>query len=185
MQRYPSYWKGPRSGVWISSIQYQKTTNVTTTIWFVQKKIKNKKYSHTNVRMWLANEALAYIISSIDISFLWYMNAIPVSTFIVFTRPHYDDVIMGAMVSQITQKFIRAQIKENIKVPRHWPLCGEFTGDRWIPRTNGQLRGKCFHLMTSSWIPHPSGQWLYYRTKRRRLHHYSIKHYQPYTERSR
>ena len=26
--------------------------------------------------------------------------------------------------------------------------------DRWIPRTNGQLRGKCFHLMTSScYIP--------------------------------
>ena len=22
---------------------------------------------------------------------------------------------------------------------------------RWIPRTNGQLGGKCFHLMTSSW----------------------------------
>ena len=22
--------------------------------------------------------------------------------------------------------------------PRHWPLCGEFTGDLWIPRTNGQ-----------------------------------------------
>ena len=26
--------------------------------------------------------------------------------------------------------------------------------DRWIPRTKGQLRGKCFHLMTSSWIKH-------------------------------
>ena len=25
--------------------------------------------------------------------------------------------------------------------------------DRWIPRTKGQLRGKCFHLMTSSWCP--------------------------------
>ena len=24
--------------------------------------------------------------------------------------------------------------------------------DRWIPRTKGQLRGKRFHLMTSSWI---------------------------------
>ena len=24
--------------------------------------------------------------------------------------------------------------------------------DRWIHRTKGQLRGKCFHLMTSSWI---------------------------------
>ena len=23
--------------------------------------------------------------------------------------------------------------------------------DRWIPRTKGQLRGKCFHLVTSSW----------------------------------
>ena len=49
-----------------------------------------------------------------------------------------------------TQPFIQTQIKENIKAPPHWPLCGEFTGDRWIPRTNGQWRGKCFHLMTSS-----------------------------------
>ena len=30
----------------------------------------------------------------------------------------------------LTQPFIRAQIKGNIKVPRHWPLCVEFTGDR-------------------------------------------------------
>ena len=48
------------------------------------------------------------------------------------------------------QPFIQTQIKENIKDQRYWPLCGEFAGDRWIPRTNGQLRGKCFHLMTSS-----------------------------------
>ena len=46
--------------------------------------------------------------------------------------------------------FIQTQIKENTKASRHWPLCGELTGNRWIPRTNGQLRGKCFHLMTSS-----------------------------------
>ena len=26
-----------------------------------------------------------------------------------------------------TQRFIQTQIKENIKAPRHWPLCGEFT----------------------------------------------------------
>ena len=49
-----------------------------------------------------------------------------------------------------TQSFIQAHIKENIKAPRHWPLWGEFTGGRQIPRTNGQWRGKCFHLMTSS-----------------------------------
>ena len=46
--------------------------------------------------------------------------------------------------------FIQTQIKENTKASRHWPLCGELTGNPWIPRTNGQLRGKCFHLMTSS-----------------------------------
>ena len=28
-----------------------------------------------------------------------------------------------------TQPFIQAQMKENIKALRHWPLCGEFTGD--------------------------------------------------------
>ena len=32
-----------------------------------------------------------------------------------------------------TQSFIRAQIKENIKAPRHWPLCGEFTGTGEFP----------------------------------------------------
>ena len=26
-----------------------------------------------------------------------------------------------------TLPFIQAQITENIKAPRHWPLCGEFT----------------------------------------------------------
>ena len=49
------------------------------------------------------------------------------------------------MASQITvveivytQPFVRAQIKENIKAPRHWPLWGEVTGGQWIPRTKGQ-----------------------------------------------
>ena len=42
---------------------------------------------------------------------------------------------MGAMVLKspasrlFTQPFIQAQIKENIKAPRHWPLWGEFTGE--------------------------------------------------------
>ena len=51
---------------------------------------------------------------------------------------------MDTIASQITsraiftQPFIQAQIKENIKAPRHWPSLGENTGDRWIPRTKGQ-----------------------------------------------
>ena len=34
--------------------------------------------------------------------------------------------------------FRQAQIKENVKALRYWPLCGEFTGNRWIPHTKGQ-----------------------------------------------
>ena len=60
---------------------------------------------------------------------------------------HYNAVIVGAMVSQITSLTIvystvysiQAQIIENIKAADHWHLWGEFTGHRWIPR---QWRGK-------------------------------------------
>ena len=47
---------------------------------------------------------------------------------------------MGAIAPLriVYSTFIQAQIKENIKAPRHRPLCREFTGDRWIPRTNVQ-----------------------------------------------
>ena len=50
---------------------------------------------------------------------------------------------MVAMASKITSltivysTSIQVQIIENI-APRHWPLWGEFTGDRRIPRTKGQ-----------------------------------------------
>ena len=58
-----------------------------------------------------------------------------------FSQRYYSDVIMDAMATQITsltRAFIQAQMKENIKAPRHWPFWGEFTGDRRIPRTKGQ-----------------------------------------------
>ena len=33
----------------------------------------------------------------------------------------------------ILNRLLRAQIKENIKAPRHWPLCGEVTGTGEFP----------------------------------------------------
>ena len=48
------------------------------------------------------------------------------------------------------QLLVQAQIKENIKAPRHWSLCGEFFGDRWNSPHKGPVTGKCFHLMTST-----------------------------------
>ena len=65
-----------------------------------------------------------------------------------FMDDNFNDVFSTSPALRVfTQPFIQAQIKENIKVPRHWPLCGQFTGDRWIPRTNGQYSG-AFHFMT-------------------------------------
>ena len=49
-----------------------------------------------------------------------------------------------------TQLFIQMQIKENIKAPASLAFVWGIHRDRWIPRTKGQLRGKFFHLMTSS-----------------------------------
>ena len=54
---------------------------------------------------------------------------------------------MGAMASQITSLTIvyssvySGADQRNIKALRHLPLCGEFTGHRWIFRTKGQKRG--------------------------------------------
>ena len=39
-----------------------------------------------------------------------------------------NNVIKPSASRLFTQPFIQTQIKENIKAPRHWPLCGEFTG---------------------------------------------------------
>ena len=45
------------------------------------------------------------------------------------------DTIASKITSStiITQPFIQMQIKENIKVLRHLPLCGEFTGGGEFP----------------------------------------------------
>ena len=63
----------------------------------------------------------------------------------IFIRDkHYSDVILGTMASQITSltsvysTVYSGADQKNIKALRHWLLWGEFTGDRWIPRTNCQ-----------------------------------------------
>ena len=76
--------------------------------------------------------------------------------FIVFLGVHYSDAIMGAMAFQITSlTIVYSTVYSDADQRKHQSSASlafvrEFTGDRWIPHTNGQLRGKCFHLMTSS-----------------------------------
>ena len=54
-------------------------------------------------------------------------------------KHHYDDVIMTTIASQITSLTVVYSVvysgadQRNIKAPRHWPLCGEFTGTGEFP----------------------------------------------------
>ena len=70
---------------------------------------------------------------------------------------HYSDVIMGTIAFQITSlTSVYSTVYSDAYQIKHQSYaslalsCREFCGDRWIPRANGQWRGKCFHLMTSS-----------------------------------
>ena len=62
-----------------------------------------------------------------------------------------------------TQLFIQAQIKENIKAPRHWPLCGEFTGTGEFPTQrasnaeNVSIWWRHHEWTPFQWMPHWPG----------------------------
>ena len=70
---------------------------------------------------------------------------------------HYDDVIMTTMASQVTSlAVVYSTVYSDTDQRKHQSSASlafvwGIHRDRWIPRTKGQLRGKCFHLMTSSW----------------------------------
>ena len=72
---------------------------------------------------------------------------------------HYIDVIMTTIASQITSlTVVYSTVYSDADQRKHQSSASlafvwGIHRDRWIPRTKGQLRGKCFHLMTSSWIP--------------------------------
>ena len=70
---------------------------------------------------------------------------------------HYNDVIISTMTSQLIGVSIICLIvgsgadkRKKIKAPLQWPLCGEFTGDRWILHTKHQWRGN----VSIWWRPH-------------------------------
>ena len=71
---------------------------------------------------------------------------------------HYDDGIMTTMESQITSlTVVYSTVYSDADQRKHQSSASlafvwGIHRDRWIPCTKGQLRGKCFHLMTSSCV---------------------------------
>ena len=87
----------------------------------------------------------------------------------ILSRPQYvktysyfpiqiNDVMMSAMASRITSLTVVCSIVYSGTDQRKHQSSASLAfvwvnhRDRWIPRTKGQLRGKCFHLMTSSCV---------------------------------
>ena len=88
----------------------------------------------------------------------------PLSTIIVLSATwdaagySYSDVIMGTIASQITSlTIVYSTVYSNADQRKH-QSCASLAFVRGIHRGPGnsphkwQLRGKCFHLMTSSWV---------------------------------
>ena len=81
---------------------------------------------------------------------------------------HYCDAIMGTIASQITSlTIVYTTVYSDADQSKHQSSASlafvwGIHRNRWIPRTKGQLRGKCFHLMTSSWLPicYPCCVWI-------------------------
>ena len=75
-----------------------------------------------------------------------------------FSAVHYDDVIMTTMAAQITSlTVVYPTVYSDANQRKHQSSASlafvwGIHRDRRIPRTKVQLRGKCFHLMTSSWL---------------------------------
>ena len=77
---------------------------------------------------------LGYTVTGVK--YRW--HSLPCQINITMTSQWARWCLKSAASRLFTQSFIQTQIKENIKAPRHWPLRGDFTGDRWISRTKGQ-----------------------------------------------
>ena len=60
---------------------------------------------------------------------VWYVSSWNLALHITVTSYWAQWGLKSTALRLFTQPFSQAQIKENIKSTRHWPLCGEFTGE--------------------------------------------------------
>ena len=92
---------------------------------------------NARIHLMLCRKATAYDVVSLNVE-IWILLICRYHVVITMTSQWARLRLKSPAPRLLTQAFIQAQIKENVKAPRHWPLYGEFTGDRRIPRTNGQ-----------------------------------------------
>ena len=84
---------------------------------------------------------------------VFYHQCVWLYTYITMTSYNdHDGVSNHQPHGCLLNRLFRRRSKKTSKL-RVTGLCGGIHRDRWIPRTKGQLHGKCFHVMASSWFP--------------------------------
>ena len=134
-----------------------KTTN--TTVFCYSRNLLPKLFHQSHLRVWSVIVG-KYKVNSVpgnDQASCVARSSASMSLYLVYSCfPHYSDVIMTTMASQITSlTVVYSTVYSDADQRKHQSSASlafvwGIHRDRWIPHTKGQLRGKCFHLMTSS-----------------------------------
>ena len=82
----------------------------------------------------------------------------------------------GVSIHQPRDRLLNRLFRRRSKKTSKLCVLGLCTGNyRWIPRTKGQQRGKCFHLMTSLWVsPRSIDENCWQRTQQESTRNYII-----------
>ena len=117
----------------------------------------NKRLSKQPCSWWFETPSWSWWRQCNDISRIMHtVHVVFYCGLVLIGITHYDDVIMTTIASQITSLTVVYSIVYSDADERKHQSSASLAfvwgiqRDRWIPRTKGQLRGKCFHLMTSS-----------------------------------
>ena len=87
--------------------------------------------SHSSICNW-------YAVRSFKITKMSQNDHFPGWALLQWRHNERDAVSNHRRLGCLLQQFVQAHTNKNIKAPRHWPLSGEFPGDRWIPLSKGQ-----------------------------------------------
>ena len=93
--------------------------------------LTNRDQRHLAYQLWkmrdvIQNIAMLMLIPRCPVALQWRHNERDGGS----NHQHYDCLL---------NPLFKGQFKENINAPRHWPLWGESTCDRWIPRTKAYI----------------------------------------------
>ena len=132
---------------------YRLRPHKLTTAWYISYKTEHVENTKLPYWPWLHPMYRLESTASLAHRSLHYQWAV---TTVTCDYCHYNDVIMTTIASQITSLTVvystvysdgdQRKHQSSASLAFVWGI----HRDRWIPRTKGQLRGKCFHLMTSS-----------------------------------